>query len=282
MSIKNLEILGIKQPLVSVIIPCYNAEKYVEQAVRSIMDQTYKNLEIIVVNDFSKDNTATILKKLAEQDNRIIYLENEKNLKLAKTLNKGLDFCKGDFIVRMDADDISIVDRIQKQTEFLLNNPDIDLVGGNTLVINENGDLLNFKTNYPLLNQDIIRKIPFKVTFSHPTVMARRSFFQDLRGYREMEYAEDYDCWIRGMLLGKRFANLQDILLYYRVHHSQMSANTGYSPKNEKIIRNFLFNHFLQTKNPNFLIGMIIHTKAVNSMIRKTYSFRNNLFKRNL
>ena len=109
----------MNKPLVSVIIPCYNAEKYVEEAIRSIMTQTYSNLEIIVTDDCSSDNTLMILETLAAEDSRIKVIKNEKNLKIVKSLNNMIEVAQGKYIARMDADDISLPERIEKQVSFL-------------------------------------------------------------------------------------------------------------------------------------------------------------------
>ena len=118
-----------QEPLVSVLIPCYNCEKYVEEAVMSIIEQSYSNLEILVIDDGSTDNTGSILQELAQKDSRIRYIKNETNLKLIRTLNKGIDLCRGKYIARMDADDISLPTRIVKQVNFLEKHPDIGIVG---------------------------------------------------------------------------------------------------------------------------------------------------------
>ena len=117
--------------LVSVIIPVYNVEKFAEQAIVSIIKQTYKHLEIIVIDDGSSDNTYKIVADLATQDSRIRLYKNERNLKIVKTLNRALSLAQGEYIARMDGDDISALDRIEKQVAFLESNPDYDLVGCN-------------------------------------------------------------------------------------------------------------------------------------------------------
>ncbi|MDE3946029.1 glycosyltransferase family 2 protein, partial [Glaesserella parasuis] len=143
-------------PLVSVIIPCYNAENFVESAVRSIMEQTYSNLEIIVINDCSSDNTGEILKRLAEEDPRIKYIENEQNLKLPKTLNKGINLAKGDYIARMDSDDISLPVRLEKQVEFMLSNKNIDIVGCNMQHMDVYSRRLLYRSHMSTEHNDII------------------------------------------------------------------------------------------------------------------------------
>ena len=114
----------MNNPLVSVIIPCYNAEKYVEEAVRSIMTQRYKNIEILVTEDCSTDNTLKILKNLEKEDSRIKVIQNKKNLKIVKSLNNMINIAQGKYIARMDADDISLPERIEKQVRFMEENPD--------------------------------------------------------------------------------------------------------------------------------------------------------------
>src|SRR5690606_37410621 len=115
--------------LVSVIIPVYNVQKYVTQAIQSILDQTYKNLEIIVIDDCSTDSTYERVLCLQEKDNRLKVYKNEKNIKIAATLNKGISLSHGQFIARMDGDDISKLDRIEKKVKFLKKNRHISLVG---------------------------------------------------------------------------------------------------------------------------------------------------------
>ena len=122
---------------VSVIIPCYNAELYVKRAVLSIMHQTYKDLEIICLDDGSTDNTLKILNELAKTDSRLIVVQNQNNLKLIKTLNLGLKLATGSFIARMDSDDFSKFDRIEKQLKYLKEN-DLDVCGTFTYYYYEN------------------------------------------------------------------------------------------------------------------------------------------------
>ncbi|MDG6360461.1 glycosyltransferase family 2 protein [Glaesserella parasuis] len=261
-------------PLVSVIIPCYNAENFVESAVRSIMEQTYSNLEIIVINDCSSDNTGEILKRLAEKDPRIKYIENEQNLKLPKTLNKGIKLSKGEYIARMDADDISFPERLEKQIAFLLSNSEIDLVSTNSQWIDENDDILDYRTTHPKFHCEIQHVLPWKCPLVHPSIIARRSFFIDLEGYKEdILFGEDYELWIRGWLEGKMYHCLPEVLLYYRSHKNQMTG-TGFNANNAKSIRSFLYTFLLETKNPKFLFGILLQTKIFHFLITKTYKLR--------
>ncbi|MEF3401434.1 glycosyltransferase family A protein, partial [Listeria monocytogenes] len=116
-----------KNPLVSVIIPTYNVEEYIEECIVSIQKQTYENLEIVVVDDCSSDNTFEILCRLAKDDTRIKVFQNDKNMKICYSLNKALENSSGEYIVRMDGDDVSSLDRIEMQLNYLQKNKDIDL-----------------------------------------------------------------------------------------------------------------------------------------------------------
>lgn len=264
----------MNNPLISVIIPCYNVELFVEQAVRSIMEQTYQNLEIICINDCSKDNTSKILQKLAKEDNRIVYVENEKNLKLVGSLNKGICLAQGEYIARMDGDDISVLDRLEKQMNFMLDNPTIDIVGTNVCEMDEKGVVLEAKRTYRnLSHNEIVVQLPYKCSMGHATILAKKSFFVDVGQYQDMPYAEDYEYWIRAWLYGKKFANISDVTYYYRMHSNQMSG-IGFNHKNAKVIRDMIWFYFKKTKNIKFLLGIISHTKIVSLLIVKTYHIR--------
>lgn len=211
------------KPLVSVIIPCYNTEKYVESAVRSIMSQTYKNLEIIVTDDCSTDNTFSILEKLADEDNRIKLFKNETNLKIVKTLNKMVQLANGKYIARMDADDISLPERIEKQVEFLEKNSDIAFCGTNAWHINENGKKIG-KSVLPINSDDVRKLLPFFSTFYHPTVMFRKSLCSTNLYSSDFLYVEDYELWCRLIFNEKlKATNLKDNLLNYRMFSNQTS-----------------------------------------------------------
>lgn len=211
-------------PLVSVIIPAYNAEKYVEVAVRSIMNQTYKNLEIIVTDDCSTDSTFAILEKLASEDSRIRLYRNETNLKIVKTLNNMVLLANGKYIARMDADDISLPERIEKQVKFLEENPDIAFCGTNAVIIDENGRKIG-KSCHPLACKEIRFFLQFYSTFFHPAIMIRSGVYKEDLYDEDFLYAEDYELWAR-MIFSENLqgANLKEKLLEYRVFKGQTSA----------------------------------------------------------
>lgn len=267
----------MRNPLVSVIIPCYNCEKFVEKAVRSIMAQTYSNLEIIVINDCSNDNTRNILLELQQEDNRIIYVENEFNMRLPKTLNKGIAISRGEYIARMDADDISLNSRIETQINFLLKNRDIDMISANYRVMDEFDNITSISSSLPTEHNSIINRLSWQSPFAHPLVIGKRSFFNNLGGYDEnINYAEDYEMWIRAWLAGYKFANINEVLLYYRYHNNQMT-DKKFNNYNARNIRRFLWKYFIKEKNIKFLIGFFLHFKVPFHIIRMLVIFRRKL-----
>lgn len=213
------------KPLVSVLIPCYNVEKYVEEAVNSILNQTYSNLEVITINDCSTDKTGEILQGLAKQDSRIVLVNNESNLKLIKTLNKGIELCRGEYIARMDADDISLPSRIEKEVTFLEKNKDHDIVS--TLFYAFRSESPDSKSLHhsPLYDDYLRAYMLFKSGICHPAVMIRKRVFTELKLYFEPEYlhVEDYALWSKAIYKTK-IANIGEPLLLYRVHKHQVSS----------------------------------------------------------
>lgn len=212
-----------KNPLVSVIIPCYNAEKYVEFSIRSMMSQTYRNLEIIITDDCSTDGTFYILQKLAKKDSRIKLYKNEINLKIVKTLNNMILQANGKYIARMDADDISLPKRIEKQVAFLEQNTDISFLGTNAFLIDEKNFVIG-KSHLPLSPNDINIYIKYANPFFHPTIMLRSDIIKKMRYNEEFFSAEDYELWKRISSVCKA-SNLKDCLLKYRILKTSVSNN---------------------------------------------------------
>lgn len=210
-------------PKVSVVLPCYNAGKYIEQAVRSMMTQTYGNLEIIIVDDCSADESADILKRLAIEDSRITVLRNETNLKIVACLNKGIQIASGKYIARMDADDVSMPDRIAKQIAFLEANENIAACGSNYIIIDEEGNKTGkvvFESKPDLLKAELL----FFSAFAHPAVTMRADAAKEAGLYKPgMVPAEDYEFWLS---IAEKFemANLPEYLLLYRWHGNNVSV----------------------------------------------------------
>lgn len=204
-------------PKVSVIMGIYNTndETIVRASINSILNQTYRDFEFIICDDGSTDNTYELLKKIAKTDNRIIIMKNNKNMGLAQTLNNCLKKSKGEFIARMDSDDISLPTRLEKQLDFLENNPDYSLVGSNVILFDEMGEWgIRTLPEYP--NK---KNFLFNSPFVHPSVFIRKSSLEVLNGYtvkKETRRCEDYELFMRFYAKGWYGYNIQEPLLKYR------------------------------------------------------------------
>lgn len=208
--------------LVSVIIPAYNAEKYVESAVRSIMTQTYKNLEILVTDDCSTDSTLEILNSLTKEDCRIVVYHNEQNKGIVKTLNDLVSRANGKYIARMDADDISLPKRIEKQVKFLEKHPKYVFCGTNAIHIDENGMKIG-KTFLPKSFKEINRTKYERSPFYHPCICIQSSILKQNRYDVDYQKIEDYDLWLR-LLKNYKGCNLSKNYFLYRRHSSSISS----------------------------------------------------------
>lgn len=203
----------MQENLVSVIIPVYNVENYIRESIKSIQNQTYKNLEIIVIDDGSTDNTFKILQELAKNDNRIKLYYNEKNLRIVNTLNRALNLANGTYIARMDGDDISALDRIEKKVKFLEENKEFALIGCSVIAIDTEGNKIGQTVYYSDQNM-LFKSLKYATPVSHIWV-ARKSLYEKLNGYREIPGAEDYDFLLRMITSGYKFTNLEDFFGYF-------------------------------------------------------------------
>jgi glycosyltransferase involved in cell wall biosynthesis len=223
-------------PLVSVVMPVYNAEKYLPQTIESILNQSYKNFEFIIIDDCSTDKSWEIIQRYAKRDKRIKGFKNKKNLghKLSLQLAKKYINKKSEFIARMDADDVADLSRLEKQINFLVNNSDYVIVGSNLIVIDENNKVLG-KRLYPINDSEIRKTMFFKNPFAHPTVLIKKEPFFQIGFYKsDFYYAEDYYCWYKLLQLGKGH-NLKEFLLKYRIHSSQVKSKSLKKQLNETI-----------------------------------------------
>jgi glycosyltransferase involved in cell wall biosynthesis len=210
----------MSQPLISVVIPTYNVEHFIEEAIYSIMSQTYRNLEIIIVDDASTDNTYQVIKELAEIDHRIKLFRNDRNKRIVETLNYGIEQATGSLIARMDGDDVSMPTKIESQYNFLVKNPEIDLVGVNVIVIDEQG-LTIHNEKYPTDFESIKEASRFVSPVSH-LWLTKASVYDAVGKYR-IPSAEDLDFILRAIDQGFKLYNLPDYL--YKVRMRQ--GNTG-------------------------------------------------------
>jgi glycosyltransferase involved in cell wall biosynthesis len=202
---------------ISVVMSVYNQENFLEKSIESILKQTFKDFELIVINDGSTDRSKDILESI--EDPRLIYVD-QQNLGLPFSLNKAIGMSQGNFIARMDADDISHSERLEKQFNYLNKNQNIDLVGSCIRVMNEQGEIIGSKS-VPLENRIIQESIDYACNVMHPTYFFRKEIHQTVGGYRDQFiYAQDYDFLLRIRDLGKGIGNIEEKLLDYRVYDS--------------------------------------------------------------
>lgn len=212
-----------KKPLVSIVLPVYNAGDFLVEAMLSIINQTYKNWELICVNDASKDNSLAILQDFALRDSRIKVYSNKRNLGVALTSNFVISKAKGKYLARMDADDVMMPDRIEKQVEFLQKNPGVVIVGGQCQLIDKDGEIIGRKI-FPTKNTDLYKMSFRSMPIQQPTMMINLNLLpKKFTWYNDkFKPADDLDLFFRLFNFGL-FANLPDFVLKYRMHKSNIS-----------------------------------------------------------
>lgn len=205
-------------PEITVLMPVYNGEKYLREAIDSILNQTFSNFEFLIINDGSTDATEEIIS--GYQDTRIRYIKNESNIKLIASLNKGIALATGKYIARMDTDDVALPNRLQKQFDFMEQNTDVALCGTGCQIFGDE----NKTVIYCAGHDEIMAKMLYQCHFIHPTMMMRKSMINTFETKFDTHFihAEDYDFFTR---VGEKFklANIQEVLLRYRIHSQNIS-----------------------------------------------------------
>ena len=248
----------MKYPKVSVIMPVYNSQNYVGDAINSVLSQSYTDFEFLIVDDCSSDDSVSVIKKF--DDKRIRFYQNDKNLGYIKSLNFLINECKGSFIVRHDNDDISSKDRILNQVDFLEKNSNHLICGSNCKVFGKK----NAFSFLPLTDSECRVYMIFNSPFYHPSVCFRRKVFSDyfLLYNKDLMPAEDYDMWMRISKFGK-LANLPSIEFNLRTHDNNTSSlNLQKQKKILLILRDSYFSEILKLKiseNENNLLSSITY-----------------------
>lgn len=217
---------------ITVLLPAYNAEMYISESIDSILSQTFRDFEFLIINDGSTDHTKEII--LRYQDKRIRYIENRRNQGLVKTLNKGLYLANGNYIARMDADDLCSRDRLEKQLMYFERDKEVDILGTNLNLIGSNDHI-----NYKLTNEENRIELLMAPPIAHPSVMIKKqSLIQHNLYYDKAAlYSEDYKLWIDASLCGLSIKNIEEYLYCYRIHPEQVSSK--YKEK-QLIMSNYL------------------------------------------
>ncbi|MEO7962152.1 MAG: glycosyltransferase [Ginsengibacter sp.] len=223
---------------VTVLMPVYNAEKYLAAAMESILQQTFQDFEFLIVDDASTDASASII--FSYNDTRIKYVKNERNMGITLTLNRGIEMAIGKFIARMDADDISYPERLQKQVKYLENHPQSAMVSSAANVVTENGELIYTDTTP---SEFYYFKLTFTSPFFHSSVMYRKEHVI-AAGLYSVPYAEDFELFWR-LARTASFYNLPEVLLDYRVSGQSLFHATKkkeYADEvNKQCLRNIRF-----------------------------------------
>lgn len=206
-------------PQISVIIPVYNASPFLKESIKSILNQSFSNFELIILNDKSTDNSLDIIKELQSKDSRIIIIDKLENVGPANLRNEGINAAKANFIALMDADDISLPTRFEKQLKVLENNPEIGVCGTwFTFFGSTKNKLIKHNTDHDAIKVSFLHSC----NIGNPTVMFKKEILDDLKFDNEYVPAEDYDLWSR-LLSKTKFFNIPESLLNYRLHDNNIS-----------------------------------------------------------
>ena len=214
-------------PKISVIMSVYNNDQYLDEAIQSILNQTCSDFEFIITNDGSSDRSKEIIDRYAKLDNRIVKIDNVKNLGLTKSLNNMIDIAKGDFIARMDGDDISHSMRFEEQMKTFEQNKDVDIVFCNTFYIDRKGNEV-CPSWRPRDTARIIKTMPLHCYIPHPTVILKKEIFSKHGKYNENYLiAQDWELWLRLIKEKSHFFFLKKTLLDYRLNPESVRGTSG-------------------------------------------------------
>ena len=217
------------EPVISVLLAVHNSFEYLGPAIDSILKQTYRKFELILIDDASTDGSSEILSKFQKQDERVIVLYNSSNLGLAESLNRGYRVSSGEFIARMDADDIAVPERFEKQKNFLVEHPEIDLIGSDAAIIDDSGRKTGVSTT--ISDPELLKKIiKYRTVAFHPSWMFRRCVFETINGYRDFPVCQDYDFLLRTVEAGFNVSNYPEVLICLRRY-------TGVSSRKSIVVR---------------------------------------------
>lgn len=274
--------------MISVIMSTYKEdERLLRESIESILNQTYKDFEYIIILDYpDNDVHKRVIEEYAIKDDRIHFYINEKNMGLTDSLNRGLSLCHGEYIARMDADDISLPDRLERQMEYLEKNH-YDLIGGITEMINENGTLLYSIKSVPTDPKKINKALRYSQCIAHPTWLGRKEVFEKNSGYRHMPLCEDYDFTLRAVLNGFVISNLNEPVLKYRMTSNSISRSNLFEQylymsyitneyKNNRIASvdkayAYVQQHLNETDSDKYLKANVIFNRMLQEMSDKQF-----------
>tara|TARA_Y100000310_G_scaffold193272_1_gene193235 strand:+ start:507 stop:1595 length:1089 start_codon:yes stop_codon:yes gene_type:complete len=235
-------------PKVTVLMSVYNGEPFLRESLESILNQSFSNFEFLIIDDASTDSSREIIDSYF--DSRIRLIENSDNIGLARSLNKGIELSSGEYIARMDADDISLPQRLEEQVDFMNRNVDVGVCGTMVQLIDSNGKVLHLGYDEKIMwkDEDMKAQLLFKPCFLHPTVMYRSEILKSngiIYGEMNGRYSQDYHLWYELSSICA-FANITRIYLKYRIHERQSSKQKRkYQNISSSHIKNIILEEFL-------------------------------------
>ncbi|APQ75723.1 glycosyl transferase family 2 [Clostridium botulinum] len=266
--------------LISVIMPVYNAEKYLRESIESILNQTYKNFEFIIINDGSTDYSLKIINEYYKKDCRIKIISRE-NKGLVYSLNEGISIAKGEYIARMDGDDVCNLDRLEKQIKYMKFNPNVDILGSYVEIMADKE--VSYRTiniayegfNVPINKNNIKNYLFLHCTICHPSSMMKKVFLEEINFYsNRYKTSEDYDLWMRALKRGYNIDNIKEPLLKYRLHKeskSQVESKSNVVLIDYTNIRLDYIEELLQNKSTYAIWGASKGGEFVKDIIAKRF-----------
>lgn len=257
--------MATNNPLITVILPVYNGERFLNETIDSILNQTFQDFEVIIIDDCSQDQSYNIIQSYAQQDERIVIIKNEKNLGIAPSRNKALSIAKGCYIALINQDDINFPERFSKQIDYLTHHPDIYVLGTSYIGIDENGSELGIRT-YPDSPGLMQWALFFGAFLSNPTLMMRSEIFKKYNYRYHQSLSGDYELWVR-LIEFFKITNLKEPLLYFRFHPQ------SYSVLNKEIQKKASFenqrkyiNRFIKKEINDDILQGIRHSECIHSV----------------
>lgn len=237
----------MNSPIISVVMSVYNADKYLDEAIRSILNQTYKNFEFIIINDGSMDTSLEIIKNYKEQDERIVLVTRE-NRGLIASLNEGIEKAKGKYIARMDADDISLPNRFEEQVKFMEENLQIGICGSCVEMFGDSVKKKQWKLS--ISSERLKAELLFSSCFAHPSIMIRRDLLvsNNLFYDKNFLHAEDFELWTRLSSI-TNFSNLQKVLMKHRILDKSVTRTADMDVEQRYQIISMISRKYLQSLN---------------------------------
>lgn len=216
------------KPSVSILMPVYNNEAYLSGTLDSLLAQTFRDFELIIIDDASTDGSGEIINDYSQRDKRIQVITNEQNVRVAGSLNRGLKLCRGELIARADGDDLYFPDRLEKQVKYMQANPEIGVAASSIQEIDEHNRVIR-TVEEPTQDEDLRFLLNFGCIYIHPAVIMRKSLVDTVGGYDEVEFqhaCQDYDLWAR-LSEHTQFGNVGEVLMQYRIHPESVCKTRG-------------------------------------------------------